>query len=100
MQYNKIKTPYGFSALQIGESLTVYTAKIRFANVNFSEVVPYLNVSYFENYCYLSFEVIDYKLAQQLWQKIGEFAFKNAQTKLNIKYNWVKNEIYEKRLLW
>jgi hypothetical protein len=86
------QSPFGFSKITIG-SLTVYTAKIRLRDVRYEPDVPYLNVYYKGQYCFISFEVIDINLAEKLWNIIGTLCYNVAKARLENKYGWVNNKL-------
>lgn len=91
MAYTKQQTPYGFNSTEFG-SLTVYSAKVRFKDIKYVPDVPYLNVQYYNEYCTISFEVIDRNLAEQLWDILGTLCYNVAKAKLENRYGWVKNK--------
>lgn len=82
------KTPYGFNTLCIG-SLTVYCGKVRIKGIQFTTNKPYLNVSYNDGYCTISFEVIDKQLAIELYNIVGRTCREVAQSRLDSKWSWL-----------
>ena len=92
MQQVFSKQLWGFSVIQHG-SLTIYTAKVRFKGIKYEPGVAYLNVEHWNDYCYISFEVIDKALADRLWQIIGTLGYNVAKARLEQRYGWVKNKM-------
>lgn len=80
--------PWGFSEVRMG-SLTVYCGRVRIKNIQFNPGRAYLNVAYHNEYCYISFEVTDKLLANDLYRVIGKLCREVAQAKLDGKWGWL-----------
>jgi hypothetical protein len=87
---NNIQTPFGFSESKFG-NLVIYSGKLRFKNIRYLNPCNVEKVEYDnKGYCLISYETTSENLHKALLKKLGRFAKRVAQIRLEQKYNWVK----------